>query len=66
MQTTGYLIIGGKRILVLVQHKRYSRLMKVRKSGKEGNRFEDEESYLSQPENCELLDRLLQGKTIEL
>lgn len=67
MQTIGYIRVGAQgKVLVLVRDKRYSRTMKLRKGGREGNHFEDEERFLSLPENSDLLDRLLQGGTIEL
>lgn len=66
MQTTGYLIIGGQKVLILVRHKRYSRLLKIRKSGRDGQHFEDEEHFLSLPENRHLLEQLLRGETIEV
>ena len=66
MQTTGYLIINGQKVLVLVRQKRYSRLLKLRKSGRDGQYFEDEERFLTMPENRHLLKQLLQGETIEV
>ena len=66
MQTTGYLIIGGQKVLILVRHKRHSRLLKIRESGRDGQRFEAEEQFLTLPENRHLLEQLLQGETIEV
>ncbi len=66
MQTTGYVIVNGRKILVLVRHKRHSRQMRMRQSGRDGTRFEDEERFLALPENERMLQSLLQGKTVEL
>ena len=66
MQTTGHLIIGGQKVLVLVRHKRYSRLLKIRKSGRDGQHFEAEEQFLTLPESQHLLEQLLRGETIEV
>ena len=46
MQTTGYLIINSEKILVLVRPTTYGRSFKIRKSGKDGARFDEEERYL--------------------
>ena len=66
MQTTGYLIINGQKVLVLVRQKRYSRLLKLRKNGRDGQHFEAEEQFLTLPENRHLLEQLLRGETIEV
>ena len=64
MQTTGYIIIRGEIIMVLVREKKHSRQFKLRKSGRPGRRFEDEEIYLKN--NPEKLRDLLNGKVVEL
>jgi len=64
MQTIGHIIVKHRKILVLVRHKRYSRQFKLRNSGKDGNRFEEEEIHLSANPGC--LNALLRGKAIEL
>ncbi len=63
IQTTGHLLIDGQKILILVREKRYSRQLKIRLSGKDGNRFNDEEYYLQ--DNPSLLQDLLVGKVVE-
>lgn len=64
LQTLGYLLIDDKKILVLVRQKKYTRCFKLRKSGADGSRFEEEEIYLSK--NRQKLYRLLNGEVIEL
>ena len=64
MQTTGYVIIGGETILLLIREKRTSRLLKLRQTGKDGNRFSDEEIFLSS--SPEILAKLKNGETVEL
>ena len=64
MQTTGHIIIDGQTILILVRGKKHSRQFKLRKSGRPGLRFEDEEIYLS--DNPDKLRDLLNGEVVEL
>lgn len=64
MQTTGYVIIGGETILLLIREKRNGRLLKLRQTGKDGNRFNDEEIFLSS--SPEALAKLKNNKTVEL
>jgi hypothetical protein len=46
MQQTGYIEIDGERIKVLVRNKKYSRLLKIRSSGRDGREMTDEQEYL--------------------
>jgi hypothetical protein len=62
MQATGYVIIKGRKVLVLVRPTKYGRTLKVRASGKDGSHFEDETNGLA--ESPELTRRLLAGQTI--
>lgn len=64
MQTTGYIIIEDAKILVLCRHKQFSRQFKIRKSGKDGNHFNDEEAFLKT--SPEQLRKLKKGMVIEL
>ena len=64
MQTTGYMIINGEKILVLCRQKRFSRQFKIRTSGKDGNEFTDESIVFS--DAPELLIKLKKGQVIEL
>lgn len=64
MQTTGYVTIDGKDILILVRNKKYSRLLKLREAGRLGQHFADEEKFLS--ESTKHVSMLLSGKIIEL
>lgn len=64
MQTIGYLEIYEEKILVLVRQKKYTRQLKIRKSGQDGVFFEDESLYLQN--NPEMLLRLKLGQVIEL
>lgn len=64
MQTTGYMIIGDEKILVLCRQKKYSRQLKIRMSGKDGNHFSDEEMMLD--DLPDLLKKLKGGQVIEL
>jgi len=64
MQTTGYMIIGGEKVLVLCRQKRVTRQFKIRASGKDGNHFSDEECFFEDvPEE---LEHLRKGAVIEL
>ncbi len=64
MQTTGYIKINEQILLVLVRQKKYSRQLKIRKSGKLGIHLIDEENYLK--DYCNLIDSLNDGDVIEL
>ena len=64
MQTTGYMIVGNEKILVLCRQKRLSRQFKIRTSGKDGNEFTDESIALK--DMPELLAKLKKGEVIEL
>jgi len=62
MQTHGYLMIKDKKILILVRSRKYSRALKLRFTGSDGNYFEEESIFLS--ENKKILDNLLTGNVI--
>ena len=64
MQTTGYIQIDGKKILVLARTGKKYRSLKRRQSGKDGIHFTDEEAYLN--ENQERLKKLLRDEVIFL
>ena len=64
IQTTGYIVIGGKKILVLVRGRKYRRDFKLRHSGKDGSHFDDDETYLE--EHPELVKALLDGEVISI
>ncbi|MBA7554162.1 hypothetical protein ES705_46774 [subsurface metagenome] len=64
MQTHGYVIVKNQKILVLVRNKKYSRALKLRYTGADGNFFEDESIFLS--EDKKILARLLAGKVIDI
>ena len=62
MQTTGYLLIDGEKIKVLVRQAKYCRYLKLRKSGKDGWLFGDESIYLA--DEPKKVKRLKDGETI--
>lgn len=65
MQTAGYIQIDGKKILILVRQSRKEyRCLKMRKSGKDGSHFTDEECFLS--EYRDILDRLIKGAVVKI
>ena len=64
MQTHGYLIVNNQKVLILVQSKKYSRALKLRLTGTDGDFFEEESYFLSK--NKEVFDRLLLGKVINI
>lgn len=64
MQTHGYIIVENQKILVLVRNKKYSRVLKIRYTGVDGNFFEDESICLS--EDKKTFTRLLAGKVIDI
>jgi len=62
MQLTGYVIVKGKKILVLARQMKEYISFKLRNSGQDGHHFEIEESYIGD----ESYKRLLEGKVIKL
>ncbi len=71
MQGTGYVILDGKKVLVLWRvwkHKGkcLGRYLKLRLTGKDGDHLTDEEAYLNLPDQDarECRNELLAGKTI--
>ena len=64
IQTTGYVMVNGKKILVLVRQKKYTRTFKIRHSGKDGIHFNDEEYTFEK--HPELMKALLNGEVVEL
>jgi len=65
MQTTGYIEdrSTGKKVLILVRQSKYWRVLKHRKTGKNGNHFTDEEDYLNIERDK--LERLKAGETVK-
>ena len=47
-QTVGYIMLDGNKIKVLIRQTKYGRSLKMRKSGKDGSHFTDEENMLNQ------------------
>lgn len=66
MQTTGYITDkrNGEKIKILVRQSKYGRHLKLRKTGIDGGHFVDEEFYLNEVEQLNLLDKLKDGKSI--
>lgn len=66
MQATGYLYDKktGEKILILVRQAKYTRYLKIRKSGKDGTHFTDEETYLNDSSEAGLLEMLKRGDVI--
>lgn len=62
MQGTGYVIVKGRKILVLVWDGKTARWLKMRTTGTDGGHFTEEEAYLS--DNPQQVKRLLMGQTI--
>lgn len=48
MQTTGYVIVNGEKVKVLVRDMKHGRALKKRDRGREGQHFVDESAYLEQ------------------
>jgi hypothetical protein len=65
MQYTGYLKINNENIFVLVRTKKYTRQLKLRKSGKPGMFLEDE-SIMIEKHNLVVLEKLKKGEVIEV
>lgn len=65
MQRTGYIIDRrtGEKVLFLWQQAKYCRYLKLRKSGKDGGHFTDEEDFLNEVDTNRL-DELINGETI--
>lgn len=69
MQTTGYIIIDNKKILVLIRDGKKLdkfcriKLIKLRKSGEDGYFMTDESDFLN--ESPDLIKRLKGGDVIE-
>ena len=66
MQTIGHIYdrTTGEKILILVRQCSYYRSLKLRKSGKDGSHFGDEENFLNDPEQRDRLQELKHGKVI--
>lgn len=64
MQSMGYVIINGEKILVLFRNHNVHRGLKRRMTGKDGAHLEDEEFYLDT--HPDVAVRLLQGETVIL
>ena len=62
-QTIGHIEVDGKKTLVLLRTKRFSRQLKLRKSGQDGIWLSDEEIHLRA--NPAIFHRLLAGEVIE-
>ncbi len=68
MQGTGYILVGNKKILVLLREvgnpkRGFYRSLKLRKTGKDGIFLEDESIFLN--ERLDLVQELLDGKVIK-
>ena len=64
IQTTGYIVMSGKKILVLVQEHKIYRSFKLRYSGKDGFHFSAEEYFLRN--HPRLVEALLDEKVISI
>ena len=64
MQTHGYLIVNNQKVLILVRNKKYSRALKLRLTGTDGNFFEDESYFISR--NKEVFEKLLLGEVVDM
>ena len=64
MQTLGYLMVNNQKVLVLVRSKKYSRIFKLRLTGKDGDFFDEESYFMSK--NKEFFEKLLSGKVVDL
>ena len=64
MQTTGYMMIDGQKVLVLIRRERYGVAVKLRRSGREGVHLTDEEAHLR--ENPDLVAALHVGSVLHL
>lgn len=64
MQHIGHVVVGGQLILLLVRRHETFLSLRVRETGKEGPRLEDEEIFLQ--ENSEVRNRLLKGEVCKL
>jgi hypothetical protein len=64
MQTIGYIQIDSKKLLILVRQAKYARFLKLRKTGKDGAHFTDEELFLEQHRNK--VEQLLSGQVVRL
>ena len=66
MQTTGYIIDkrNGEKIKILIRQAKYGRHLKMRKTGKDGSHFIDEEFFLNEVEQHDRLDELKNGTSI--
>ena len=66
MQTIGYIIDkrNGEKIKILVRQSKYCRHLKMRKTGKDGNHFTEEEFHLNEPAYKQQLENLKNGKVV--
>jgi hypothetical protein len=74
MQSAGYMMINGEKVLVLMRPAGkgrgwktgawFGRSFKIRKSGGDGTHFSDDEVYLN--EHPEIVEQLKAGKVIRV
>lgn len=66
MQSTGYIYDkkSGEKVLILARHAKNVRYFSRRYSGKDGTHFSDEEIFLNDPKQVELLEELKKGEVI--
>ena len=64
MQTIGYVILDNQKVLVLVRARKYGRSLKLRKTGKDGIHFSDEQVGLQA--DPELKAALLNNQVVNL
>ena len=65
MQTLGHIYFNGEKLLVLARRTTIGNAFKLRKSGADGQHFEDEQLYLQQ-HAVWMIKRLKLGETIYL
>lgn len=65
MQTLGHIYINGEKLLLLVQQTPIGNALKLRKSGGDGQHFEDEQIFVEQHAQ-RMVKRLKLGETIYL
>lgn len=63
-QRIGNIIVAGEKYLVLVRDNKYSRSLKLRKTGGDGSNLTDEGIFLNQ--QPKLLKELKEGKVITI
>lgn len=66
MQCIGYILVKNETIKLPVRENQFFRSLKFRKTGSLGSHFSDEEIFLNELGQADMLKRLLNGEVINV